>query len=349
METVRLSRRQRIARIFTLVILSPVIAEVLFGATHISMLYLLIPQICIYGGAALMIHTLARPRGWSAILILGIAYAIAEECIILQTSVSPPYQHLLFGSAPNQNYLGIFGINWAYLLWALGYESIWAIVLPINITELIFPDQREEPWIGRWGLLITAIVFLVPSYGIWYAFTQTGIAPGLAYEAPLPLILIALVIILTLIVLALVMLRPHRSKKNTVCSVPGPWMVGVAAFLLSLPWFSLAILPYIVPSTIPFSIWIMIVLIWAVAACLVVRRWSSSSHWQDSHRLALSLGALLASMLAGFIINGPALSAFDLAGKIVVNVIAIVLLASLARKIRQRTVTHDQPSHSIST
>ena len=161
MKTGTISRRQRTARILTLVVLSPIIPEVLFGATHISMLYLLVPQSCIYGGAALMIHTLTRQRGWNAILILGIAYAIAEECIILQTSVSPPYQHLLFGSAPNQNYLSAFGINWAYLLWALGYESIWAIVLPINITELIFRDHREERWIGPWGLLITAILFLV--------------------------------------------------------------------------------------------------------------------------------------------------------------------------------------------
>jgi hypothetical protein len=339
MKTVNLSRRQRIARILTLVVLSPIIAEVLFGATHISMLYLLIPQICIYGGAALMIHTLTRHRGWSAILILGIAYAIAEECIILQTSVSPPFQHLLFGSAPNQNYLGAFGVNWAYLLWALGYESIWAILLPINITELIFPDRREEPWIGRWGLVITAIVFLVPSYGIWYTFTQTGIAPGLAYEAPLSLILISLSIIVALVVFALVGLRPHRSEKNVLRSVPRPWMVGVTAFLLSLPWFSLAILPYIVPSTIPTPISIMIGLIWAASAFLLFKRWSSSARWQDAHRLALSMGALMASMLAGFLINDAVLSPFDLAGKVVVNVIAVVLLASLARANRRQLPT----------
>jgi putative flippase GtrA len=339
MKTVSLSRSQRMIRILTLVVLSPVIAEVLFGATHISMLYLLIPQICIYGGAALIIRTLARHRGWSAILILGIAYAVAEECIILQTSVSPPYQHLLFGRAPNQNYLGTFGINWGYLFWALGYESIWAILLPIQITELIFLDRREEPWIGQWGLLITAIMFLIPSYGIWYTFTQTGIAPGLAYEAPLPLILISLAIIVALAVFALVGLRPRRSQKNAVCSVPRPWFVGVIGFLLSLPWFSLAILPYLVPPTIPTAISIMIGLIWAVFAFLLIRRWSSSSTWQDSHRLALSIGALLASMLAGFLINGPVLSPFDLAGKIVVNVIAMMLLASLARSNRRQSST----------
>jgi hypothetical protein len=107
------------------------------------------------------------PCADSSSLLLGIAFAIAEECIILQTSVSPPYQRLLFGSAPNASYLGAFGVNWAYLLWAVGYESVWGIMLPIQLTELIFPAWRDDPWLGRWGLVITAIIFLLPSFGIW--------------------------------------------------------------------------------------------------------------------------------------------------------------------------------------
>jgi hypothetical protein len=74
-----LSARQRTVRIVSLMVISPFIAEVLFGSTHLSMLYLLTPQICIYGGAALIIHTLTRGRNKTTILILGIAFAIAEE------------------------------------------------------------------------------------------------------------------------------------------------------------------------------------------------------------------------------------------------------------------------------
>jgi hypothetical protein len=335
----KIINRPRMARIATLLFLSPVIAEVLFGSTSVSMLYLLVPQVCIYGGAALMIHTVARRRGWKAVLILGIAFAIAEECIILQTSVSPPYQHLLFGSAPNPNYLGALGINWAYLLWALGYESVWAILLPILLTELIFPGRRAEPWIGRRGLVVSMIVFLVPSYGIWYIFTQNGIAPGLAYEAPLPLVLASLGIVVVLVFFGLVHSWADREETKPARSVPSPWKLGVIAFLLSLPWFSLAILPYIIPKSVSTPLCIMIGLIWAVAAFLLIRHWATSSTWQETHQLALVFGALLASMLAGFIITGPTLSSFDLAGKIVLNIIAILLLAYLAHKVRQRAAS----------
>jgi hypothetical protein len=51
--------------------------------------------------------------------------------------------------------------------------------------------------------------------------------------------------------------------------------------------------------------------------------------WQDSHRLALIFGALLASRAAGFVINGLARSSIDLLGMAVLNAVAIVPLVYL--------------------
>lgn len=207
MKSTQLPVRRGVVPIATLLVLSPVIIEVLFGATRVTTLFLLIPQICIYGGAALIIRTLVRSRrrGWGAILLLGMAFAIAEECVILQTSVSPPYQQLLFGGAPDPTYTWAFGVGWAYLLWAL------------------------------------------------------------------------------------------------------------AAFFL-------------------------------------IRHWSAGPAWQDAHRLAVIFGALVASMGAGFVINGPTLSPVDLMGKVVLNVMAVLLLAYLAWKLHRRQVTQGalglEPGHS---
>jgi hypothetical protein len=345
MKSTQLPIRRGVAPLATLLVLSPVIIEVLFGATRITLLFLLIPQICIYGGAALLIRTLVhrRRRGWVAILLLGMAFAIAEECVILQTSVSPPYQQLLFGGAPDPTYSWAFGVGWAYLLWALGYESIWAIIMPIQLTELIFPDGRDDLWMGRWGMVITAIVFVLASFGIWYLFTQVGIAPGLAYEAPLPLVLIALASILALGTAALGPWSLPRPAQPATQSAPKPWLVGLVAFVLSLPWFVLAILPYVVPPSLPAVIPLLIGLAWALAAFFLIRRWSASPGWQDVHRLALISGALVASMSAGFVINGPTLSPVDLVGKVVLNVMAVLLLAYLAWKLHRRQVMQGAP------
>ena len=109
------TRQRRLGLAVALLVLSPVIVEVLFGATHLTTLFLLIPQICIYGGAALTIRSLVyrSQRGYMAILILGIAFGIAEEAVILQTSVSP----MLFGGDPSQVYSWAYGVNWVCLLW----------------------------------------------------------------------------------------------------------------------------------------------------------------------------------------------------------------------------------------
>ena len=97
-----------------------------------------------------------RGKGWLAILLLGIAVAIAEECLIQQTSLAP-----LVGVPPDQVYGRAYGVNWVYFLWAAGYESLWTVVLPIQLVELIFPERREERWVGVTGLAVAAAAFVV--------------------------------------------------------------------------------------------------------------------------------------------------------------------------------------------
>jgi hypothetical protein len=67
--------------VIVLLVLSPVISEVLFGTTRITTLFVLHPQIGTWGCAALIIRDVVRRRrrGWLAMLLLGIALAIAVE------------------------------------------------------------------------------------------------------------------------------------------------------------------------------------------------------------------------------------------------------------------------------
>ena len=107
---------------------------------------------CVWGGGALFIrYAIRRWRlGWLNMLLLAIALAIAEECVIQQTSLAPMVIQL-----KGETYARAFGVNYVYFLWALFYESVFVVFLPIHLVELIFPKRREDVWIGRIGLIAT--------------------------------------------------------------------------------------------------------------------------------------------------------------------------------------------------
>src|SRR6185437_5401020 len=79
------------AAIWTLLVLAPVIAEVLSGATRLSILFVLIPEVMVWGGGALLARELVRRwrAGATSLLCLGLALSVAEEFIIQQTSIAP--------------------------------------------------------------------------------------------------------------------------------------------------------------------------------------------------------------------------------------------------------------------
>ncbi len=290
----------RSAPVAALLLLSPIIAEVLFGVTRISIIFLLIIQVGTWGCAALIIREMVRRRhrGWGAMLLLGLALAVAEECVIQQTSLAP-----LVGIEPDHAYGRAFGVNWPYFLWALGYESIWVVLLPVQLVELLFPARRDEPWLGKTGLIISATVFVLASFVAWYSWTQLYL-PSLpshsAYKVPLSSVLIALTAIVLLTAAALGPKRSSRTDTAKTGTVPPPILVGLAAFGLAVPWFALIFLAYGSMPTLPVAVPMIGGLALAGFAFVLIARWSRSPAWRDSSRLALIFGATLASMLAGF-------------------------------------------------
>src|SRR5437870_7596645 len=81
----------RIAPALTLAFLAPMFAEVLPGATRFSSIFVFPIELAVWGGGAVMARALVRKlgRGWYALLLLGLALAVAEELLIQQTSTAP--------------------------------------------------------------------------------------------------------------------------------------------------------------------------------------------------------------------------------------------------------------------
>ena len=147
-------------------VLAPMIAEVLPGATRFSSIFVLPVEICVWGGGALIIREVVRRwhLGWRGAVLLGLALAVAEEGLIQQTSLAPMVLRL-----KGVEYARAFGVNYVYLLWALVYEAVFVVVVPIALTELIVASRREEQWLGRRGMAAVVALFMVGCGLAWFS------------------------------------------------------------------------------------------------------------------------------------------------------------------------------------
>jgi hypothetical protein len=331
-------RWQSVGPIVVLIFLSPVLTELLMGTVHLSNLWLLVPEMSVYGTAALLVREVTRRgrRGWGTLLLLGIAFAIAEECVILQTSLTPQF----FPPAFDANFGWARGVQWIYLTAMLWYESVYAIVLPIYLTEMLFPARRDEPWVSENGLAATAGIFVLASIGVWQLWSRVGLqryGPS-TYQVP-PLYIVAALIVIAMIVAGTLLIGPRaRPSQKADRRAARPWLVWLLSFGFSLAWFLMIILAYL-PATslngmsplIPIGAG----LVWIGIGLLVVRRISSAADWGDRQRLALIFGASVASMLGGTLVVLTA-APIDIIGKYALDLIAVVLFAMFAARLRRR-------------
>lgn len=319
--------------VVTLVLLSPVIAELPSGSIHLTTIFALPPTIGVWGCGALLIREVVRRRGggWLQILMLGLALAVAEECIIQQTSLAP-----LVGIPADRVYGRAFGVNWIYLLWALGFESVWAVLLPISLTEFLFPARRTARWLGRRGILVAGLVCAAASFLAWFMWTQVFLPrmyPDSVYHVPPAHTLAALVVIAALICLALIRRRPRPPHPAFSFSCPAPWLCGMCAFSFSLPWYLQILLAFgaarHVPSVLAFAGGCLA----AVLALLLSIWWSGQPAWSDRHRYAASMGVIVATMVGGAVqltVAGAPL--VDRIAQLLFSAATLAFIAHLARR-----------------
>ncbi len=327
--------------IWTLLILAPVISEVLSGSTRLSILFVLIPEIMVWGGGALLCRELVRRwhAGATSLLLLGLALSVAEEFIIQQTSIAP----LPFPGA-NASYGRYLGVNWLYLLFMLGFESVWVVLIPVQVTELIFPKHREQPWLRKRGLIATCIAFLIGSRIAWYGWTQQA-RPRLhavPYHPPVILILLGFAAIAALIGMAWLVRGYGHSGQIDSRQPANPWLIGFKAFIFGAAWFSLITLVFVPHPGI--AAWMPLVAgpIWALLAFALVRYWSAARDWRDIHRFALSSGAVLGCMAISDV-SAAGWTRVDLIAKFIFQFVAVAGFLLLARKVWQREAANHGP------
>jgi hypothetical protein len=326
--------RQRFAGpIWTLVFLAPVIAEVLSGSTRTSILFVLLPEMMVWGVGALMCRELVRrwKAGGISLLLLGLALSVAEEFLIQQTSIAP----LPFAGA-HGDYGRMWGVNLVYFLFMLGFESVWVVVVPVNVTELIYPARRGVPWLRRHGWIVSGVVFLLGCRIAWYGWVQQarprlGAAP---YHPPTAYLVGGAAAIGALIGLAW-LLRDFGQRSSSGGTAP-VWLAGPKAFVMGAAWF-LLIGQIFVPKPWGTPAQALAVgLTWALAALALFWRWTSRQAWSDVHRFAACWGATLACQAMPYI-TITSWPRIDVAGKVIFDLAALILFAWLGARVIRRS------------
>ncbi|MFG6193345.1 hypothetical protein [Nonomuraea sp. JJY05] len=327
---------------FLLAGLTPVVAELTLGNPPLRQAWLLLLWVPIYGAGTVLIRELVRRtgRGWPAILLLGAAYGIVEEGLALQALTSPTIYGVA-GWAPR-----ILGLNSAYTELNLPYHAVFSVALPILLVDLIVPALRHRPYLGRTGLVVSGVVFVLGA--LLLRWTTAFIDPG--YQAP-PAALAAFV--LAIAVLAVLALRfvprppdaPATAPQTVPTpptaaprTVPAPPVVACLAGVVAFGYLAL-LFPFGGARHPAFTQggWVMIPMVaaalLAMAAGVLLHRWTAHGGWSDRHSLALAGGALVAHTGFGVIANGE--TATDRVSLAALGLVMIALLALLSRRTRK--------------
>ncbi|MGH7883880.1 MAG: hypothetical protein ACREN8_13430 [Candidatus Dormibacteraceae bacterium] len=221
------------AAAWVLVLLTPLIAEIAFGSTPLRMAWLVLLWLWlpIYGAGILLVRESVRRtgRGWPSILLLGLAYELVEDGIGLQALSSPHLYHAANWGA------GIFGLNLPY--WELNaiYHIIFSAMIPIFLTDLMFPAYRYLPYLKKTGFVITAIVALL-GVGLLRVAVPPSQDPG--YTAPWFITFGCVVGVIILAVIALRILPPANRRSLMAGGFWHRWLPQQPSPSSPIGWYS---------------------------------------------------------------------------------------------------------------
>lgn len=316
---------------WTLALLTTLCAELTFTAVAVPFTWLLLPLLLVMYGAGVLVLREAAVRagaGWPSLVLLGVAYQIAEDGLGLQALTSPR----MYGAA-DWGFRAL-GVNWTYWESQIGVHVVLSVLLPIAITDLLFPDQRARPYLGTRGLVVTGAFAILGVLGL-RGLISGAEDPG--YRTPWGMTLLFLSLIAALALVALLILPRFRSaaRSMTTRTAPHPAVVGFVSMYLTMAFLT-TLLPLGLGDTLLLGELmspvqrLFIAAITAAPFAVLVVRWQAAADWGDRHRIWL-FGGILASHTAFMMPGSPSTA---LVGALTLGV-EIYLLNRLAAHLRR--------------
>lgn len=319
-----------------MMILAPTFTELLLGGTRFSTLIafppVLVMEIVVWGGGAVLLRGLARKRklGWRSLLLFAVALAVAEEFVIQQTSLAPLVIRLKgveWGRAG--------GLNYVYALWALVYEAAWAVLFPAWVTEAVFPRRRDDSWLSKPMACVLAILFVLGAIMAWFSWTHIARVQvfHVGIYNPTRLALLGGMAIIGSLLVCGMKFPPSFGR---AWRPPSPAIIALLGGLWGVVWFLLVILAFGIAPQISAPAVFAAGLLAVVVLMLALTRWTSHLAWTPRHSYFLFTGALTGAMAISFLgFRGAPRQ--DIVFKVVTNAVALALMFLLGRRMaRQR-------------
>lgn len=266
----------RRATIF-LLLLSPITAELLSGSSPPVEFFnpiAFVMLVAFYGSGAVIMRELKIRwgKGYGSLLILGAAYGIIEEGLAVKSFFDPNWVDLgILGT-----YGRWLGVNWVWCMHLTIYHSVVSIVIPIVLTEIMYPEIRKESLITTKKLKILAVVFILDS-SLLFAFLTVYIPPVIPYIATIIAVLILFYIAYRLPEYDSYDKRPPPSSKKL-------WAIGLSWIVID--WFIFYGIPYT-------GIHPIITIALGVMAFSIPYRYLTRFNWNnDIHKLSVISGVL---------------------------------------------------------
>ncbi len=207
----------------SLFFLAPLVAEYLLGDIPLSNMGAMIALAPMYGGGAILIRELVRRtgRGWPTFILLALAYAVMEEGLVSLTLFDPHYLGL---SLIGYGYIPALGTAFPWLIFVLSIHVIWSLGVPIGLTEALFTEPEQKPWLGKVGLGVSAALLL---------FGSTAAALFQRHKDPFRQTSLETIVVLAVIALLIVAAFrfPRRVPDQSLKPAPAA-IVGVACLVL---------------------------------------------------------------------------------------------------------------------
>lgn len=304
-------------QVVMLLLLAPIGAEYLSAYDDstgdvVALLFGLLFFIPLYGAPALLIREVARRAelGWTGIILMATAFGLLQAGVVDQSLFSESYRDIeSWADSLRGSYVEPLGISLYNAVNFIGGHMIYSIGAPIAIAEALRPQSAHEPWLGKVGLGITSVLYILISLVILADHLENEVS-----HASAPQVVVSLVIVMLLIAAAFRFGRQSKPRAGsatpTVRRTFAVSIVLIAAYSLGPEGWSGALLA---TGSL-------------LVAAVLLRRASRGALWSLGHTVSIATAVLLARAAFAFLYF-PVIGEVSLMNKYGHNLVMLVIVS----------------------